>query len=84
MRTTLTLEPDVAALVRHQMSERGLSLKQAVNQAIRAGLAPVEGGPTLRTATYAMGPPRASLDRALALAGELEDEELIRKLAAGR
>jgi hypothetical protein len=38
MRTTLTLEPDVAALVKRAMRERKAPLKQIVNDAIRAGL----------------------------------------------
>src|SRR5579864_7882531 len=40
MRTTVTLDPDVQALIETAMRERGISFKQAVNDAIRAGLAP--------------------------------------------
>lgn len=40
MRTTITLEEDVAALVRKAMKARRASLKVVVNEAIRAGLAP--------------------------------------------
>jgi hypothetical protein len=83
MRTTVTLEPDVEALVRKAMRERGLSFKQAVNDAIRAGLAPASDRPVTGTPTFRMGfNPLIPLDKALRLAGELEDEELIRKLAA--
>lgn len=38
MRTTLTLEPDVAAELSRRRRERGTSLKQEVNELIRAGL----------------------------------------------
>jgi hypothetical protein len=38
MRTTLTLEADVAAALKRIQAERGLSLKGAVNQALRRGL----------------------------------------------
>ncbi len=38
MRTTLTLDPDVAQRLKARMAEEGLSLKQAVNEALRAGL----------------------------------------------
>jgi hypothetical protein len=80
MRTTLTLEPDVHVLLRKLMRERGLSFKEAVNYAIRAGLA--SGSDTAaETPTFDLGAPRVPLERALRLAGELEDEELIRKLA---
>lgn len=38
MRTTLTLEPDVAAMLAAHRKRYGLSLKEAVNQALRRGL----------------------------------------------
>ena len=38
MRTTLTLEPDVAAQIERRRRARGTSLKQEVNDLIRAGL----------------------------------------------
>jgi hypothetical protein len=83
MRTTITLDPDVEALVRKAMRERGLSFKQAVNEAIRAGLAPRSDLPAAGTRTYRMGfNPVIPLDKALRLAAQLEDEELTRKLAA--
>ena len=84
MRTTVTLEPDAEALVKRLMRERGVSFKEAVNEAIRRGL----GGETasrepFRTPTYRMGWSEGlSLDGALSIAGELEDDELIRRLAA--
>lgn len=82
MRTTITLEADVEALVKRLMRERGLSFKEAVNHAIRAGLVePTEEA--ARTPTYRMGAEAAiPLDKALGLAGELEDEDLARRLAA--
>lgn len=83
MRTTLTLDPDVAALVRKAMRARGRSLKEIVNEAIRRGLAPPKRTRPFRTPTFKMGHERSiDLDRALHLAAELEDDELVRKLAA--
>lgn len=83
MRTTLTLDDDVASLVRRLMSERGISFKDAVNQAIRAGLtADVTTAPVLTT--FDMGEPKIGLDAALRLAGEIEDDELARRLSVGR
>ena len=38
MRTTVTLDPDVERLVRSAMRERGISFKEALNQAARKGL----------------------------------------------
>jgi len=39
MRTTLTLDPDVAAEIERIRGERGLSLREVVNAALRIGLA---------------------------------------------
>jgi len=38
MRTTLTLDDDVAALLEKTRQLKGLSFKQIVNEALRAGL----------------------------------------------
>jgi hypothetical protein len=38
VRTTLTLEPDVALKLKKRMAARKLTLKAAVNQALRDGL----------------------------------------------
>ena len=80
MRTTITLDADTEATVRRLMRERGLTFKQAVNAAIRAGTGTRRR--KFRTPTANLGSPRIPLDHALRLAAELEDEELIRKLAA--
>ena len=80
MRTTLTLDPDTEALLSQLMQERGMTLKAAVNYAIRAGLAGPQRS-TFRIATVAMGEPAVPLDKALRLAGELEDDQLIDRLA---
>ncbi|MGH8776336.1 MAG: antitoxin [Jiangellaceae bacterium] len=80
MRTTVTLDADVAALIHRAMQERGLTFKDAVNQAVRQGLTSRREQQAYRTPTFEMGQPRVSLDRALALAGEREDDEIVRKL----
>ena len=41
MRTTLTLDADTEQLVRRRMRERGISFKQAVNDALLASGAPI-------------------------------------------
>ncbi len=81
MRTTLTLDPDAEALVRRLMRQRKISFKQAVNDAIRAGVAPSLDRPPFRTPTFDLGPARVDLDRALHVAAELEDEAIGQKLA---
>lgn len=83
MRTTVTLDADTDALVRRLMRERGLSFKQAVNAAIRAGMTERRSGtvPAFTTPTFDLGPSSIPIDKALRLAGDLEDEALIRRLA---
>lgn len=84
MRTTVTLDPDTAQLVRRRMKERGISFKQALNEAIREGSSS-SGEPRrpFRTQTAALGESRVNLDRALQVAADLEDDELVRKLRTG-
>ncbi|MFZ5870229.1 MAG: antitoxin [Actinomycetota bacterium] len=83
MRTTVTLDPDTEQLVRRRMRERNVSFKQAVNDAIREGLAQREAPRPFRTRTASLGVPAVNLDRALTLAGDLEDEELLRRMRSG-
>ena len=84
MRTTVTLDPDTRLLVERAMRERGLSFKDAVNEAIRAGLGPADARGHRYTTPRDLGPPRVDITNALGLAGELEDETLARRLAEGR
>lgn len=83
MRTTITLEPDVEDLIKRAMEERGMSFKQAVNEAIRAGFAPRRAESPTTFPTYRMGTPLVDITKALRLAGELEDQELVSRLARG-
>jgi len=51
MRTTLTLDDDVAALLEKTRQLKGLSFKQIVNEALRAGLTQSRAGADLRPGT---------------------------------
>ena len=84
MRTTITLDPDTRLLVERAMRERGLSFKEAVNEAIRAGLGASPGEPRSYTVARDLGPARVDLTRALGVAAELEDDTIARRLAEGR
>lgn len=82
VRTTVTLDPDTEALLRARMRERKISFKRALNDAIRDGLrspAPVQ---RVSTPMHSMGSPRISLDLALQLAAQLEDDELEARMRA--
>ncbi len=81
MRTTITLEADVAALVQRRMRERGIGFKEAVNDALRTTLSADTRGSYAHTPTFDLGEPAIPLEKALRLAAELEDEETLRKLA---
>jgi hypothetical protein len=85
MRTTVTLDPDVEARLREVARERGISFKEALNGAIRAGLMAARGAREYRTPARSLGL-RASvnLDKALQLAAEIEDAEIIHELERGR
>ncbi len=83
MRTTVTLDPDAEQIVRRRMRERGQTFKEALNDAIRAGARASTPSQPFQTAVASMGVPTVNLDRALQLAGELEDEELVRKSRTG-
>lgn len=87
MRTTVTLDDDVAARLKEAAREHGISFKEALNGAIRRGF---ERGET-KPRPYRLPPPQpmkpkpgVDLDKALRLAGELEDIETMRRLEIGK
>lgn len=84
MRTTVTLDADTEAAVRRLMTQRGVSFKRALNDAIRAGAVPARGGQGAYTQVRDLGAPSVDLTHALRLAADLEDEELARRLQVGR
>jgi len=85
MRTTLTLDPDVAAKLRGLSRERGISFKEAVNSTLRRGLAPAQARQPYKVPTLPIGlREELNLDKANALAAELEDEEIVRKMQLGK
>jgi hypothetical protein len=82
VRTTVTLDPDVRDMLDHVTKERGIPFKQAINDAIRAGLAPDRLRKTrFVQKTFSMGSVQHfRWDKALAAADAIEDAELVRKL----
>ena len=55
MRTTVTLDSDVAAAVEQLRRERGLGLSEALNELARAGLASREERRPFEQHTYRLG-----------------------------
>lgn len=85
MRTTLTLDTDVAQRVQQEIRRSGKGMKAVVNEALRAGLG-LEGRrralPPFAVEPHAFGfRPGVDLDRLNQLADELEAEETAKKLA---
>lgn len=66
MRTTLTLDDDVAVQIRRLRRNRNVNLKDVVNEALRLGLREMAGPPKrrerFRTQAHAMGAPRIDID----------------------
>ena len=84
MRTTLSLDPDVAERLKAEMRRTGKGLKAAVNEALRHGLGMMgkPAGPRpFRVQPHDFGlKPGIDRDRMNQLVDELEAEETARKL----
>jgi hypothetical protein len=85
VRTTLTLEHDVAESVRREMQRSGRRLKDVVNDGLRKGLgrqvSRAQAG-RFEVEPHAFGfKPGVDLDRINQLVDELEADESVRKLA---
>ena len=78
MRTTLTLDPDVAAQLKRAMRSRGDTLKDTVNAALRAGLAMLATAPSA-----AEGFTVEPLDLGPSLVGSLDNIEEVLSRAEG-
>jgi hypothetical protein len=81
------LDPDVERLVRNAMKERGISFKEALNEAARKGLRHESQKRSRRFVqkTFSLGQAQdLRWDKALAIAEAIEDEELGRKLSLRR
>ena len=79
MRTTVTLDDDVVEVIRRRMNEQRVSFKQALNDVVREGAGRRPTPPKFTTRTADLGVPSVNLDRALQIAADLEDEELLRR-----
>jgi len=85
MRTTVRVDDELLERLKAQARKENVSLTRLLNRALRAGL---QGGgarrrkqPIYREEVHSLGTPRIALDKALALAAALEDEEIVRELA---
>lgn len=85
MRTTLTLDDDVAGLLKRRSQELGVPFKEAVNRTLRAGLgeaAKPARAKAPKTVPHSFGfRPGVDLDKLGQLADELEAEAYAATLA---
>jgi hypothetical protein len=72
----------VEALLKQQARDRNLDFDRVLNEAVRAGISSQTQAARSRfiQQTYRLGSDRLDLTKALALAAELEDSEVARKL----
>jgi hypothetical protein len=84
MRTTLTIDDHIARALKELAHRSGKPFKQVVNETLRAGLSATG---TRRSKPYKVEPvalggvaPGIDLDKALALADAIEDQELKAKM----
>jgi hypothetical protein len=83
MRTTVAIDPELQTRVKEIARERGVSFREALNDVLRRGLGQEAqaGGRPYEVPARALGlRAGVDLDRAFALAAELEDDEIVRKL----
>ncbi len=84
MRISVDLDRDVEQLLKRAAKQRGISIQEALNRAVRAGLWRTKSQRKNRFVqqVYAMGAEQHfRWDKALAAAEAIEDEELIRKVS---
>ena len=82
VRTTVTLDDDLVAALQQLARERSTSFKVVLNDAVRAGLRQPATARPYRTPSRRMGlRPGIDLDKALSIAAESEDVEIVRKLS---
>ena len=84
MRTTLTLDDDLAGILKRRARELGIPFREAVNRTIRTGLgetAIARRGPVPKTVPHSFGfRPGIDLDKLGQLADELEAESVAENL----
>ena len=87
MRTTVNLPDDLLQDLKELSRARKTSLTATVTEVLRTGLARIvkpRARRRYREKTYDMGVPRVDLTKALRLAAQMEDEEIVRKMKQGK
>lgn len=82
MRTTVDLDPYLLNRLRDEAHRRGVAFKDLLNAVVRRGLErpPAARPKPYRCPAFSLGPPLRPLDKALAIADALEEDEVGREL----
>ena len=82
MRTTVDLAPHLLKRLRDEAHRRGVPFKDLLNGVVRSGLdeRPAPRAKAYRCPAFSLGAPLRSLDKALAVADALEEDEVAREL----
>lgn len=84
MRSTVRIDDDLMAELKAKARQENVSLTRMLNRIVRTGLASsnqtVRKRPKYHEKAVSMGRPRINLDKSIALAAALEDEEVLREL----
>ena len=83
LRTTVDIAGHLLKRLRAEAHRRGLSSKAYLNRVLHRGLEEPgpAGGERYQCPGFGLGAPVVPLEKALSLAGALEDEEVARELA---
>ena len=87
MRTTLSIPDDILFELRELARAKRTSLTRVAAETLRAGLLAAKSETRRRNPprpVFELGKPLVNLDKALRLAAEMEDEEILRKMEAGK
>ena len=85
MRTTVDIEEDLLTQLRNEAHRQGVPFKELLNRLLRRGLVTrAPAVPPYRAPKFNLGAPLRPLDKALAVADALDEEERSRKLTLRR
>ena len=89
MRTTVRVDDDLMQELKDLAHKEGISLAQLFNRTVRVGLEAVKSRSSkakkaYREKTFNTGKPKVDLTKALQLAADIEDLEVIKKMALNK
>ena len=85
MRSTVRIDDDLMMELKERARRENVSQTRMLNRLLREGIKATRRRTAkkdrYKETTIAMGAPRVELDKALALAADFDDEEILRKIA---